>query len=460
MFSVGGARLAGLLVTAVTFPYLVRHLGVEMYGLWSYVIALCAFMDNVSNPGLTVYASQQVAAGRESAFGILPDVLVLRLLSSTVAAGALLVLAAFEGRSDVRHLILGYGIGVLFVNLLGSDYLLNALELFHARSLLTLIQQLLYATGILSLVKSPRDIAWVPASILGSAAITGLAGWGVLWRKGLRIPWTVQPSRWKGIIVPSAHYAASALMSNFYHRTGHIVVRWFLGDYALGLYAAVVRLVDILRGLVTILPSVFVPRIALAARTKQGLPRLARIAVSVTALVSVPMTFGLIATAGIMVPLVLGSKYAEAVSLIPWAAGYLIAAPAAALFSGTLLYAMGRHRAYLASTAAGAIAGVLLYLVLTPALGVKGAALAFVLSEVVVAAVAYVLVRRDLPSLWKNPVIALAAASSLVMIAVVLLLARYHPHPVVVVTTGVAVYAAGCWVLGRRWLLELAGGRH
>ena len=68
VFSVGGARVVGILITSLTFPYLVRHLGVEMYGLWSYVIAVSAFLNIIADPGLTTYAIQQVAAHRENGF--------------------------------------------------------------------------------------------------------------------------------------------------------------------------------------------------------------------------------------------------------------------------------------------------------------------------------------------------------------------------------------------------------
>ena len=65
--SVGTARALGAVITSVTFPILVRRLGVEMYGLWSYVVALCAFFEVVANPGLTTHIVQQVAARRHGA---------------------------------------------------------------------------------------------------------------------------------------------------------------------------------------------------------------------------------------------------------------------------------------------------------------------------------------------------------------------------------------------------------
>jgi hypothetical protein len=66
--SVTTARVVGTLLTATTFPFLVRRLGVDVYGLWSYVLAVCAFTGLVANPGLTTYAAQQVAARRQAAF--------------------------------------------------------------------------------------------------------------------------------------------------------------------------------------------------------------------------------------------------------------------------------------------------------------------------------------------------------------------------------------------------------
>ena len=50
--SVTTARVVGTLLTATTFPFLVRRLGVDVYGLWSYVLAVCAFTGLVANPGL------------------------------------------------------------------------------------------------------------------------------------------------------------------------------------------------------------------------------------------------------------------------------------------------------------------------------------------------------------------------------------------------------------------------
>ena len=53
VLSVTTARVVGTILTAATFPYLVRRLGVDMYGLWSYVVAVCGFTGRLANPGLS-----------------------------------------------------------------------------------------------------------------------------------------------------------------------------------------------------------------------------------------------------------------------------------------------------------------------------------------------------------------------------------------------------------------------
>lgn len=455
--SVAGARLAGVLITSLTFPFLVRHLGVEMYGLWNYVVVIGAFLESVADPGLSTYLAQQVAARRKEASELLPDVLVIRLLSTGLAVAVLLLIAHFEVRPDIRELMRVYGIGYFLVNLLASEHLLGTLEMFHSRSVLAVMQQTMFAAGIFSLVWKPADVLWVAICGLGSTALTNIAGWVILWRCGFKFRLHVQPHRWKTILVPSGHYGVSSLMSNLSQRTGHIVVRWLLGDFALGIYAAAVRFVDLLRSFVTVGLNVLVPRLAVAARTGVGLVRLTKFSATVLAVVCIPLTLGLAGTAHLVVPWLLGAKYFDDIPLLRWMSPYVLTGSAASLLAGTLLYALGRHRAYLTSAAGGALGGVLLYLLLTPLLGLKGAGLAFVLAELISALIAYCFLPLELRAFWRSPIVAKALIAGLIMIAAIAIVDSYDSRALVVIATGAAVYILVCvwsmwkWVIQEFW---------
>jgi PST family polysaccharide transporter len=450
--SVTTARVVGTLITAATFPFLVRRLGVDVYGLWSYVIAVCAFTGLVANPGLTAYAVQQVAARRQEAFETVSDVLVLRVLACGVAVVVVLVVASLEVRQDVRFLLKWYGVASMLTGSLSLDYLLSSLELFHVQAFISIAQQSLYAVGIFTMVRAPKDVIWVPVSIIVSSFLTSLIGWTFMWREGYRFRFAIAPRRWAMILVPSLHYAGSSLMSTLYHRSGHVAVRWYLGEHALGLYAAAARLADVLRNFLSVTQNVLMPRMALRANSAAALPRLTRIAASVLVLFGIPLTVGGIVTAPVVVPWLLGAQFQEAARAFQWIAPYLITAPAAVLFSGTILYAMGRHRAYFASTLAGAITAVFLCLTLPPLFGVAGACIAFVLGELGVAICAFLLCPPQVRAAAKTPLLGVAVIASLLMGAALWLALPRHLPPLALVGAGCAVYVIAWAAVGRNLL--------
>lgn len=446
------ARVVGSIITAATFPFLVRRLGVDTYGLWSYVVAVCGFTGLVANPGLTSYAAQQVAARRQAAFETVSDVLVLRVLASAVAAVAVLVVARFEVRQDVRLLLAGYGVASVLTSGLSLDYLLFSLELFHVQAFVSILQQSLYAAVIFTMVRFPKDVIWVPIGVVGSALSTNLIAWIVLWRQGYRFRFSIAPRRWAVILAPSLHYAGSSLMSNLYHRSGHIAVRWYLGEHALGLYAAATRLADVLRNFLSVPQGVLMPRMALHANSAERFPRLTRLAASILVWFGVPLTVGGVVTAPVVIPWLLGAQFQQAVHAFQWVAPYVITAPAAALFAGTILFAMGRHRAYFVSTLAGAVTAVVLNLILPPWFGIAGACVAFVLGEVGVALCAFLLCPPEVRAAAISPLLRVAVICSLFMGTVLWAALPRHLPPLVLIALGCGVYAISWAGIGRNLL--------
>jgi PST family polysaccharide transporter len=446
------ARVVGSIITAATFPFLVRRLGVDIYGLWSYVVAVCGFTGLVANPGLTSYAAQQVAARRQAAFETVSDVLVLRVLASAVAAVAVLVVAKFEVRQDVRFLLAWYGVASVLTSSLSLDYLLFSLEFFHVQAFVSILQQSLYATVIFTMVRSPKDVIWVPVGIVASAFSTNLVVWIFLWRQGYRFRFSIAPRRWAVILVPSLHYAGSSLMSNLYHRSGHIAVRWYLGEHALGLYAAATRLADVLRNFLSVPQGVLMPRMALHANSAERFPRLTRLAASILIWFGVPLTVGGVVTAPVVIPWLLGAQFQQAVHAFQWVAPYVITAPAAALFAGTILFAMGHHRAFFLSTLAGAVTAVVLNLILPPLFGIAGACVAFVLGEVGVALCAFLLCPPEVRSAAISPLLRVAVICSLFMGAVLWVALPRHLPPLVLIGLGCGAYAIGWAGIGRNLL--------
>jgi O-antigen/teichoic acid export membrane protein len=122
------------------------------------------------------------------------------------------------------------------------------------------------------------------------------------------------------------------------------------------------------------------------------------------------------------------------------------------LFCGTILYAAGRHRAYLISTLAGAITAVVLWLVLPPLFGIAGACVAFVMGEFGVALCAFLLCPPQVRAAAKSPLLGVTVVASLFMGAALWFALPRRLPPVALVGVGCAVYAIAWAVLGRNVL--------
>jgi O-antigen/teichoic acid export membrane protein len=131
----------------------------------------------------------------------------------------------------------------------------------------------------------------------------------------------------------------------------------------------------------------------------------------------------------------------------------MLTAPAATLFAGTILYAMGRHRAYLLSTLVGALTAVFLNFILPPLLGITGASIAFVAGELGVALCAFLMCPPEVRAAAKTPLLNLSLIASLLMgIALWFALPRHMP-PLLLISLGCAVYVI-CWAAAGRNLLK------
>jgi O-antigen/teichoic acid export membrane protein len=444
----GSAQVGGTLIAAATFPFLARQLGVETFGIWAYVLAAQACVEIVANPGVTTYAQQQISARRGEAASIIGDVLGLRLVTSIAAAILITLLAwGIEPDPSTRWLIMLYGVGTAFINAWGSEYILVSFELFGARSFQMLTAQGVYALGVFTLIRRPEDVQWlIVASLCGSAS-AAIFGWTTLSRQGTYPIPVFNPKQWRAILVPGLHYAASTAMSTVYNRSPHLLVRWLLGDAALGFYAAAVRLVEVIKSFINLLQGTLMPRMAQLAHRGESMTRLGDLATAVLAFTTVPLALGGIVSAPVLVPWLLGPSFEKTIMTFQWICPYLLTAPAASFFSGTVLYAMGKYRSYLASTFAGAVVALVIGVALIPVVGVTGAAIAFVAGELAVAVTAYLLGPRDIKRTLARPVVGIAAAGGAAMAVVTASVPQHAVHPLALVAIGAAVYFAVCGAL-------------
>src|SRR5208282_2072065 len=141
-------------------------------------------------------------------------------------------------------------------------------------------------------IRNASDLPLLAGISLASIALSSAIGWLKLAGLGFRLRWIWRPRAFVELLKQSAPFGIASLASQLYTRSGHLVVRWTLGETALGIYSAVIRLAEVVYGFVGIFFGLVMPRLALLTTREQQRRELSFKAFLTTWTVTVPLAVG------------------------------------------------------------------------------------------------------------------------------------------------------------------------
>jgi O-antigen/teichoic acid export membrane protein len=255
-----------------------------------------------------------------------------------------------------------------------------------------LCQNALMLVAALSLWQTPG--ALTPATAAGALALSMGASLTVhSWRAGTGLGWGARPA--SGSTSPTAMLARNAWLANFatflHYRLDVLLVRHFSGVEALGFYSTATTIAELGRMAPNAVAQAALRPLGSAGSEGRG--RVAREAVRL-GLVSVALTLvPLSLAAPYVVPLLYGTAFSPVAPLIAWLSPG-IAALSVASVGAAWLNVSGRSLSTARYSWLGAAVAAVAALVLIPAWGVLGAAVASSLSYSLMAAVIWRSARR------------------------------------------------------------------
>lgn len=374
---------AGLIVGV----WIARYLGPEHFGLLNYATAFVGLFGAIAALGLQGIVVRDIVRDPEAAPLTLGSAAVLQLVGGLAAY--LLTLGT------IAHLRPDDALARTVVTILGATMLFKASEIavywFESRvqSKYTVWVQngvFLVLTAIkvgLILLQAPLTaFVW---AMVAEAALVGLILMAVMSQLGhgpTRLKATVV--RAKTLLKDSWPLVLSAIAVSVYMKIDQIMLGQMIGDEAVGVYSAAVRVSEVWYFIpMAIAASVF-PTILEAKNRSEALylarlQKLYDLMVTISVVVALPMTF--LATP--IIGLLFGDAYVGAGPILAihiWASVFVFLGVA----SGQWFLAENRQVLGLQRTALGAIANIGLNFWLIPFYGVLGAAIATVVAQAVV----------------------------------------------------------------------------
>lgn len=241
----GIGKLAGLLISLATTAILTRSLGLGDYGAYVFVTAFVLFFGTISDWGTGIITVREASQKKERQPVIFGSALLFRFFLATLAVFLLnlvvrinpdwkdFVVPVTIGSFVLLALSLKTSLGIIFQTVLKYEFTVGVEVFSSLFFLLLVIFSVSQGLGLSGVIGS-----WVLATLLASLFGFYFAGrishikWGIDTRVVKRIFWEAAPA---GMLF---------LFFNLYNRIDTIILQYFQGESAVGVYGLAYKIHD------------------------------------------------------------------------------------------------------------------------------------------------------------------------------------------------------------------------
>jgi len=433
---------------------MLRILGPADAGIYYYAIVIFGWFDILTNFGLNTLLMREVARRRDEAGRYLFNSTLLRLglaalgvplLIGFLLARQALVQPALEPQAVAAIALLYLGLAPNSLST-GLTALFYAFEKAEYPAAITTLSTLIKVTlGLATLL-----LGWGVVGLAGGAVVTNLATLLVLaWlaRPLVRGFWArLDRPLLRTMLVLSWPLMISHLLATVFFKIDIVLMEAINGNTVVGQYSTAYKWLDALQVIPSFLTMALLPVMARQAHEdRAGLRRNYRLAVKLLVMVALPVAVITTFIAEPLIRLLGGAEYLPAggiaLQIMIWSI------PIGWINSVTnyVIIALDRQRLLILALAAGVVFNLAANLIFLPAYSYRAAAGITILSEAVLFAATYVIIRRLIGgmgwrwALWRP---ALAAFGLLVVT-----LAQWQVAPLLALALAPLVYTAGLLAL-------------
>jgi O-antigen/teichoic acid export membrane protein len=433
-------HFAGLTLALLAAPFLTRHLGVADYGTYVVVVSLLAIATIFADAGLTAVGIREYALRDvDDRTSLLRSLVSARLGASAIAGAGVVLFTLLAGYDAV--VVFGAALGAvgLTLTIAQQTYAVPLwaelrIELVTA---LDLLRQALMVAGILLLVAAGAGlIAFfvlpIPVALaVLIATLVAVKGYGA-------IRPTVIGEHWRYLVSQTLPLAAASVLGAVFYRVAIVMMSLIASAEETGYFGVSLRIVEVFIAVPTIIVGSALPILARAAETdRRRLSSAFRQLFDVSVILSIWVAYGLVVGARPAIAFLGGPDFAPAVPVLR-IQGCAVAVTFFVLLFVSMLWVLRATQQLVLGNLVGVGSAILLTAVLVPVADARGAAVAMLIAESLLAlwlGIALLHSRPDLRPSLRTPAKTLAA----LLVAVLVALTPVPPLVAVIVGSGAYV---------------------
>jgi PST family polysaccharide transporter len=378
-------NIANFILPLVTFPYLVRILGIEKFGLLSFATSIITYFLILTDYGFNLTATKEISINRNDKNKIneiFSAVMSLKVIIMFIGFMVLLPFLFLIPKLNVYWYIFVFSYGNVLGQLMYPIWFFQGIEKMKIISILNISSKVVFTAAIFLFINSETDFYLVPIfSSLGFVLI-GIVSM-ILVKFQYKVSFILQE---KAVLYSYLVDGWSLFLSNISITLYTTATITFLGFYTnntvVGYYSVADKIVSAIRGVVSPISQVLFPYLC---NTAQNNPKkvlsinryLALFGGSAMLLVSI---FLFVFAEGIIF-LIFNKKDSASIIILQILAVIPFLTFLHTVFALFTMIVFGKNREYSRIIVSAAFLNLILCLILIPFFGYKGAAIAVVIVE-------------------------------------------------------------------------------
>lgn len=261
-FSLISIKGVDFLIPLFILPYLVRTLGIDVFGLISFSLAFCMYFGALIHYGYSITAVRDLARVRQNIEELsnkYSTFLTVAILLLLVSAIVLLLLVSFVPILNKYWLLHIYTFYFISMQSLFPSWFFQGIEKMKYIAFINLSTKVLFLISLVFFVKAPEDYLLVPLLNGFAMTISTLISFWII-HKQLKIKF-YRPNflELKAVIVNGRHSFISLFAPTLYNSTAMFLLGYTADNTIVGIYASATKLIDALNSIAVLLSNTFLP---------------------------------------------------------------------------------------------------------------------------------------------------------------------------------------------------------
>lgn len=379
-----GCRIAQSVFQLVINMFTARYLGPSNYGLISYAASIVAFLTPLMSIGISNILVNEIIKNPKKEGETLGTTLTLTFLSSLLCVGGMAAFVSIANAGETETLIVCvlYSIILIFQSLEIIQYWFQAKYLAKYTSIVSLSAYIIVSAYKIILLISGKSVYWFAVSNAFDFCLIAISLL-VIYKIVGGQPFKFSLKTAKHLVNQSRYYIISSLMITVFAEIGKVILKIMNSNAEVGFYSAAVTIAGITSFVFVAIIDSMRPMIlehksnGNTESYKRNFSRLCGIVIYLSLAQSIVIAL----LAKYVVLILYGGEYLPAVSALRIIVWYTTFSYLGSVRNVWIL-AEGKQKYLWVINLCGAIANILLNFILIPFIGINGAALASLATQI------------------------------------------------------------------------------